>query len=306
MKTRVLHFDVFTSQPGKGNPAGIVLLPDHLDRTGMQTVAATTGFPDTAFVLPSKIADFEIRYFSPRREIDLCGHATIAAAMALRDAGLVEKSGDCEFSFETKAGVLPIKIQSADGQDLVIMSHAPSRFQTFGGNRSLLMQTLAVAEDDLHPTLPILYGFTGRWTLVVPVRSLCAIQRMTPETANFSEVLADMPEASIHPFCLEAIGMGVHMHARHFSPPSSGTIEDPVTGTASGVLGAYYQEFIAKRGDTLEPIIVEQGYEVHREGRVLVWAERVGNSYSVRIGGSAVFAGELICASRLGNDPPER
>lgn len=295
MKIRVLHFDVFASQPGKGNPAGIVLMPDDLDSIGMQAVAASTGFNDTAFVFPSTSADFAIRYFSPRREVDLCGHATVAAATALYSAGLVDMSGRGEFLLETKAGILPIRIQPTEGLPIVLMSQAPSRFQTFSGSRNLLMRALAAAEEDLHPTLPILYGSMGRWTLVVPVRSLSAIQRMKPETAKFPEILDEMPDASIHPFCLETIGTGVHMHARHFSAPSSGTIEDAVTGTASGVLGAYYQEFVARPKYLSEPMIVEQGYEVGREGRVLVWAEPLTEGYAVRIGGSAVFVGELLC-----------
>lgn len=295
-KIRVLHFDVFTSQPGKGNPAGIVLFPDRLDGKAMQAIATSAGFNDTAFVVPSTAADFGIRYFSPKREVDLCGHATIAAATALHAAGLLERAEEIEFSLETKAGVLPIKIKTASQREpLVVMSQAPSRFQAFNGDRLLLMQALEVSEEDLHPTLPIMYGSTGRWTLIMPMRSLGAVQRMRPHTAKFPEALIDMPDASIHPFCLEAIGSGVHMHARHFSAPSSGTIEDPVTGTASGVLGAYYQEFIAKPRYEPQPMVIEQGYEVGREGRVVVWTERHMDGYAVRIGGSAVLAGEVVC-----------
>lgn len=293
--TRVLHFDVFASQPGKGNPAGIVLFPNHLDGNAMQGVATSAGFNDTAFVVPSTAADFGIRYFSPKREVDLCGHATIAAAPALHAAKFLDGSEEIGFSLETRAGILPIKIETASEREpLVVMSQAPSRFQIFNGHRSLLMRALEISEEDIHPTLPIMYGSTGRWTLIVPMRSLSAVQRIRPHTAEFSKALIDMPDASIHPLCLEAIGSGVHMHARHFSAPSSGTIEDPVTGTASGVLGAYYQEFIARQHEP-QPIIVEQGYEVGREGRVVVWAEKLADGYAVRIGGSAVLAGEIVC-----------
>jgi PhzF family phenazine biosynthesis protein len=296
MRTRVLHFDVFTSRPGRGNPAGIVLLPHHLDTNPMQAVAASAGFTDTAFLVPSTTADFAIRYFSPRKEVDLCGHATIAASTAMHAAGFFRKTVKIEFSLETKAGVLQITIQSGvDAAPLVVMSQTPSRFQVFNGDRSLLLHALDAFEEDLHPTLPLMYGSTGRWTLIVPMRSLSAVQRLQPQTARFPQALCDMPDASIHPFCLETIGAGVHMHARHFSAPSSGTIEDPVTGTASGVLGAYYQEFIARQQCVPQPLVVEQGYEVGREGRVLVWAEREIDSYAVRIGGTAVFVGELLC-----------
>jgi len=291
-ETKVLHFDVFTSQPGKGNPAGIVLLPEGLDSDQMQSIAASVGFNDTAFVVRSDVADFAIRYFSPRKEVDLCGHATIAAAAALRRAGLLPSTDAFTFTLETKAGVLPIKLESPSGNEvLVVMSQAPSQFREFKGSEVLLMEVMGLTQDDIHPALPIIYGSTGRWTLIVPVCSLDAMQRMQPRTDRFPEVI-DIPGASIHPFCLETIDAEAHLHARHFSTPGSGTIEDPVTGTASGVLGAYYQEFISRNEVMPQPLIVEQGYEMNREGRVLVWAKKDNSSYAVKIAGCAVFAGQ--------------
>lgn len=295
MKTRVFHFDVFTSQPGKGNAAGIVLMSDHLDSQAMQLIAASTGFNDTAFIVASQNAHFGIRYFSPRREVDLCGHATIAAATALWTGGYLEEASEIQFSLETKAGILPIGIHPRTDAALIIMSQTPSQFRPFNADRALLATALDVAETEFHPTLPIVYGSTGRWTLAVPVRSRTVLSSMQPKTEMFATVLVDMPEASIHPFCLEDARTGVHMRARHFSSPSSGTIEDAVTGTASGVLGAYYQEFVTNPSVVSTPIVVEQGYEVGREGRVLVWAEKRSDGYAVRIGGSAVLAGELLC-----------
>lgn len=296
MKTTcILHFDVFTSQPGKGNPAGIVLLPEGMDSNAMQAIAASTDFNDTAFIMPSEVADFGIRYFSPRKEVDLCGHATIAAAIAMQGAGLLQDSSVITFSLETKAGILPIRIESTPkGDALVTMGQAQSQFKKFNGNQNVLMEVVGVSEEDIHPSLPVIYGSTGRWTLIIPVRSLSAVQRMQPQTARFQEALVDIPDASIHPFCLETIGTGVHMHARHFSAPGSGTIEDPVTGTASGVLGAYYQEFICGQPRMSQPIVIEQGYEVDREGKVLVWAEKNNDNYTVRIAGSAVLAGQFV------------
>lgn len=151
--------------------------------------------------------------------------------------------------------------------------------------------------DDLHPRLPVIYGSTGRWTLVVPVRGLEVMRRMVPKPQMFAETLVGLPGASLHPFCLETESAGVQMHARHFSSPTSGTVEDPVTGTASGVLGAYYRRFIDTNVERPQPLIVEQGCEIGREGRVLVWAEKHAkdaDSYAVRIAGTACFVEERI------------
>lgn len=292
--TNILHYDVFTTSPGKGNPAGIVLSADNLDDGTMQAIARTTGFNDTAFIASSHVADVRIRYFSPRREVELCGHATIAASIALHTRGrLAGKPLPCDFLLETKAGVLPITIDTtASNEKLVFMSQAPAQFTQYNGDRNLLVQSLGVTPADLHPDFPLVYGSTGRWTLVVPVRNLDAMRNMQSQPTLFADVLSDMPGASIHPFCFEVIGTDADLHARHFSSPSSGTSEDPVTGTASGVLGAYYREFVNRERDAAQPLVIEQGYEMGREGRVLVWASKNADSYAVRIAGKACFVDE--------------
>ena len=79
-----------------------------------------------------------------------------------------------------------------------------------------------------------------------------------------------MPKASIHPFCLETYDSDSDMHARHFSSPSSGTIEDAVTGTASGVMGAYFAKYITRDFEESLNLVVEQGQEIGKNGRVMV------------------------------------
>jgi trans-2,3-dihydro-3-hydroxyanthranilate isomerase len=295
MNIRVQHWDAFTLQPGKGNPAGIVLSATGLSDADMQAIAQRIGFNDTAFVLPSERADFRIRYFAPRREVELCGHATIAAFSALYAARLLPGDKASGYSLETKAGILPIGIENSVRAPLIVMTQGMAQFKSFDGKREAVASAIGISTDDLHSTLPIVYGSTGRWTLVVPVKDLSVMQRMRPFPAQFDAVLSDMPGASIHPFCLETIDPQVNMHARHFSSPASGTLEDAVTGTASGVLGAYYRRFVDHFRDD-KPLVVEQGYEVGREGTVQVWAVRRETEWSVKIAGSACFVKEIKLA----------
>ena len=297
MPIQILHFDVFTLEPGKGNPAGIVLSADALDENTMQLIAAAAGYNDTAFVSASRQAEFQIRYFSPRKEVDLCGHATIAASIALHAHGFfAERPIPHGFSIETKAGILPITIEEdTSGEKIVLMSQADARFRNFNGDLTSLCEALGISTTDLNMDFPVVYGSTGRWTLIFPVRDLDAIRRMRPRNAMFMDVMNDMPTGtSIHPFCMETIGKDVDMHARHFSAPGSGTVEDPVTGAASGVLGAYCQEFTKEKRKQSLPLIIEQGYEVGRPGHVFVWAEKQANSYKVRIAGNACFVDSQI------------
>lgn len=84
---------------------------------------------------------------------------------------------------------------------------------------------------------------TGIWTAIVPLKSLEASKKMVPDNKQFPEVLIDLPKASVHPFTFETVHPDSDLHGRHFSSPYSGTIEDPVTGTASGVMGAYMKHY---------------------------------------------------------------
>ncbi|UPW85422.1 PhzF family phenazine biosynthesis protein [Lysinibacillus sp. Ag94] len=93
----------------------------------------------------------------------------------------------------------------------------------------------------------MVYGSTGIWTLLVPIKNLSYFEKMTPQTTDFPDVLKEMPKASVHPFCLKAFDKYADMHARHFSSPYSGTIEDIPTGTASGVMGAYFANYIDRK-----------------------------------------------------------
>lgn len=144
-------------------------------------------------------------------------------------------------------------------------------------------------ENELHDDLPILYGSTGIWTLLVPIKELKSFKKMKPNTRIFTSILKEMPNASIHPFCLETYDAQADMHGRHFSSPTSGTIEDAVTGTASGVMGAFYAKYIDSSFKETLNLTVEQGQEIDKEGRVMVHVSKSGENFAVAITGNAVY-----------------
>ncbi|MNC50275.1 putative isomerase YddE [compost metagenome] len=109
----------------------------------------------------------------------------------------------------------------------------------------------------------------------------------------FPGILDQNPKSSIHPFGFETVDQNAMMHARHFSSPYSGTIEDPSTGTASGVMGAYYLTYINKEASSVE-FIVEQGHEISRDGKIYVQAVRNESGIDVYISGTAVFVREFL------------
>ncbi|GAA0323324.1 PhzF family phenazine biosynthesis protein [Oceanobacillus oncorhynchi subsp. oncorhynchi] len=285
---KVYHYDAFSKVPNKGNPAGVVLNGDELTDEQMQEVAFKVGFNETAFPVKSETADLGIRFFTPGHEMNLCGHATMATVYALKTKGLF---GDKrELTIETKAGILPVRLDSAAEKEITItMNQAAPEFVAFHGSKMDLAHSIGIEGSDIHDNLPILYGSTGAWTLLIPINNLEAFRKMKPENKDFPAILKEMPKSSVHPFCIETYDTDADMHARHFSSPFSGTVEDAVTGTASGVMGAYYADYIREDRKDVLKLVVEQGHEIGKDGRVGVQVSKNGESYDIQITGNAVF-----------------
>ena len=292
MKTvQVFHYDAFTTKPDKGNPAGIVLNGYDLSEREMQEVARKVGFNETVFAVHSDVADIRLRYFTPGQEMDLCGHATTAIVYALKTTGgLGDKT---EITIETNAGVLPVGIDQCGDETFVTMQQATPQFKDFGGSKTELAQVLGIEREDIDDEMPTLYGSTGTWTLLVPIKTLDAFHKMKPKNKEFPSVLKELPKASIHPFCMSTNDPAADMHARHFSSPFSGTVEDPVTGTASGVMGAYYAAYLRNDSEEKFNLVVEQGQEIGKDGRVAVCVSKCEETYTVKIKGTAVFVKEF-------------
>ncbi|OEH93641.1 PhzF family phenazine biosynthesis protein [Bacillus solimangrovi] len=287
----VFHYDAFSNEPNKGNPAGVVLNTDSLTDKQMQEIALKVGFNETTFPVKSDVADIRLRYFTPGHEMSLCGHGTVSTIYALASKGILNKE---EITIETRAGILPIKLDRKDDEHInITMKQANPKFEQFNEAIDELAKSIGLMKDDLDLDLPIVYGSTGTWTLVIPIKELSAFKRMEPNNKLFPSILKEMPNASIHPFCLETDDETADMHARHFSSPYSGTVEDPVTGTASGVLGAYYATYINNNDDEKLNLLVEQGHEIGKKGQVKVAVSKQENDYEVEITGSAVYVKEF-------------
>ncbi|MGW5954980.1 PhzF family phenazine biosynthesis protein [Bacillus mycoides] len=290
----VFHYDAFTNKPNMGNPAGVVLEADGLTEEEMQRIAEKVGFNETAFVLSSEVADIRMRYFTPGFEMDLCGHGTVGTIYALRERGLLEEK--INLTIETKAGILPIQIgANENGETFIKMRQAAPQFKDFTGSKEELAHSIGLEVTDLDASVPIVYGSTGNWTVIVPIKNLDACERMKPKNEAFPSVLKEIPKASIHPVCLETYDEQVQMHGRHFSSPYAGTVEDPVTGTASGVMGAYYATYLEKDFDHELELIVEQGQEINKDGRVTVYVTKdvENEKLQIDIAGTAVYVKEF-------------
>jgi PhzF family phenazine biosynthesis protein len=219
--------------------------------------------------------------------MNLCGHGTVASIYGYMERNNIQSSRD--IMIETLAGVLKVHYDYEHKE--IRMEQAPAEFMLFQGDVDRLAASIGIVREDIDQSLPIVYGSTGIWTLIVPIKQVGTFLRMKPNNKEFQEILTQLPTASVHPICMETYDKTCAMHGRHFSASRSGTVEDPVTGTASGVMGAYYIEYVNRCNQA--EIMVEQGYEIGKKGLVRVNAKRREEQIHINIAGKAVFIREL-------------
>ncbi len=217
---KIYQVDAFTDRPFSGNPAAVCLQENVMEDEAMQCIAAEMNLSETAFVLPAGDG-FNLRWFTPAIEVDLCGHATLASAHVLWEAGVLNVSQTARFY--TRSGVLTAT-HSTDGITLDFPAQPPEETSP----PSDLILSLDVK--------PIYTGFNGSDYLVV-VEDASIIRALNPNYHQMSQVkmrgvivtaLADAEEAN-----------GVDFVSRFFAP-AAGIDEDPVTGSAHCCLGPYW------------------------------------------------------------------
>jgi PhzF family phenazine biosynthesis protein len=278
---RALQVDAFTDEPLSGNPAGVVPDADGLAASQMQAIAREFSVSETAFLLPSGPADRKVRYFTPTQEVDLCGHATVAAHAHLHEDGVIEAG---THTLETNVGVLDIDV-AEDGT--VWMTQDDPTVQPVDVDYDRLADVLGVpvgSLQDVGADMPTAVASTGLPFLVVPVNFLEHVGNADPDMAAVEELCDEYDATGLYAFTFDALAADATLHARMFAP-GAGVSEDPVTGTASGAAGAYLRDVSAFDGELPDEMVFEQGHFVDRSGRVRV---RVGET--VRVGGGAATA----------------
>lgn len=279
-----LQVDAFSDRPLGGNPCAVVLDADGLDPATMQAVAREMNLSETSFVRTSARADVGARYFTPAAEIPMAGHPTVATLFALADAGRLALDGArTEVTLELPAGVLPVVLEAEDGRvTCVTMSQCRPEFgEPLDAAR--VLPVLGLSPHDVLDGLPPSVVSTGTPQLLVAVRSLGAVRRAAPDGPAHRRLARELGFFSTHVFALEGVDGG-QTFARHFAPGEPG-FEDPVTGSASGAMGA----LLWRHGRLGPRFLADQGHGMGRPGRVAV--EVVGppdDIETVRVGGAAV------------------
>ena len=283
--------DVFTDHIFGGNPLAVFTEGQKLKEEDLQKIAREMNLSETSFVYPStkNEADFDVRIFTPTREIPFAGHPTLGSAYVLRKYGAA-KENPLRLNF--KAGVIPV---STEG-DRSFMQHPPAQILHELIPSKIIAEALGIPLSSLDGNLPIKVVTTGFPALFVPVNSLSVINKIAINTQTLNEVLDPLKIDMIYPFCRETLNPNNTVHSRAFAP-SLGILEDPATGSVAGAMGAYWAS-LSNEVDI--SMVIEQGYAMQRPSLIYV---EVSNReiQKIRVGGQcqSVFTGLMDLEGKL-------
>ena len=276
---RYFILDAFTNQPFGGNPAGVVLLDTDSfpEEKLMLQIAAELRYSETAFVRRDADKEFTIRYFTPKAEVELCGHATIASFVLLNHEGLA--SGQC--LCHTLAGDLHI-----EAGEKVMMQMATPRILSTIEETDELYKALGV--NHYRPTMPVQIAYSGLNDIMLPLLDVDTLQNLKPDMEAIAAITKRYDAVSFHVFAFDNDGYTAHV--RDFAPLYD-IPEESATGTANAALTYYLQQCGCL--DAEADCAFLQGEAM---GRPSVVATRIQKDGSIYVGGTAaiVARGELF------------
>jgi PhzF family phenazine biosynthesis protein len=259
----IYQVDAFTEEPFKGNPAGVCLLDVPAEASWMQNVAAEMNVAETAFPLPEGDG-FRLRWFTPKVEVRLCGHATLAAAHVLWEEGILPK--DREARFETLSGLLTARRQGPEIElnfpSRPVNSQPPDWAEAVVGALGIKPSFIGMSAEDI----------------LIEAADEEAVRTVEPDFAT----LRSLPARGVI-VTSRSSDPNFDFISRFFAP-AVGVDEDPVTGSSHCVLTPFWAQRLGKAAMT--------AYQASARGGVL----RVRlDGDRVRIAGRAVtiIHGEL-------------
>ncbi|MGH9025046.1 MAG: PhzF family phenazine biosynthesis protein [Acidimicrobiia bacterium] len=252
----LFQVDAFTDAPLAGNPAAVVILESPAPQPWMQAVAAEMNLSETAFARSRSEETYELRWFTPTVEVDLCGHATLATAHVLFETGAASSSAGVVF--ETRSGALPVR---AEREGNLVMDFPADPVRRWSPTAEV------VAALGCEPVA----GFRGGGIPIVELADEAAVRAVVPDFARLAatepgSAIVTAPSATpLYDFVSRCYG------------PRFGIAEDPVTGSSHCALGPLWAERLGRselraqqvsaRGGSM--IVRPQGDRVELAGRAV-------------------------------------
>jgi PhzF family phenazine biosynthesis protein len=274
--TEILRYAAFTADPRGGNPAGIVLDASGLSDAEMLAIAAEVGYSETAFIVsaqpppppprhlggPSEAAGYDnsggrstyrVRYFSPEIEVPFCGHATIAAAVAL---------GPGEHVFTTNAGEVPITVD--DNNRATLTSVPPMIDDLDPADLAPLLKALNYSDSDLDESLPPKVAYAGAYHPVIALSTRAELAALDYDYEALKDLMTARGWTTVQ--LIHRADDDTFDVRDPF--PAGGVYEDPATGAAAAALGGYLRELWIVPDDAV--LTLRQGDDMGRPSRITV------------------------------------
>ncbi len=281
----IYQIDAFTSKSFKGNSAGVTF-GDNLTDHEMQEIAKEMNLAETAFLSkldPSSVesdkADYNLRWFTPVTEVELCGHATIASLHFLKEKNILKDN--ISVKMKTRSGILNCKAE--DGY--YFMQIPLYSLKEFEGDKEEIIKALNIDSSSLDKEIPFIILENGY--LYIYIKDLSSLHNLQPDFKALKNITKTKNEfTAVVVFTLETIDKESFAHSRFFAP-YYGIDEDPVTGSANGpfLLVLKKLNFIKDTGNEIT-LKFEQGDVLNRQGRVQVRYNQ--NNKELYISGEAV------------------
>lgn len=281
----IFQIDAFTNKAFYGNPA-CVTLTESLREDEKQLIATEMNLSETAFIRTSEIADYKLQWFTPTKEVDLCGHATIASLHFLFEKELI--SDKQKVTFETRSGIINCFVENRK----YFMQLPIPQLSEFGGCKEEILNALnidRIAVSDL-PFILLDNGY-----LFICIDSLKSLWKIRPDFNLLKELSITKKEfLEIAVFTIETVENDSSAHLRFFAP-FHGIDEDPVTGSACGPLLLVMRQLgLINNYLDITEVRFEQGYVMKRNSIVNVKFNSSKNELFISGNAVTVIRGNLL------------
>ena len=294
---KVYQIDSFSDKKFLGNPAGVVYNADGLNEVDMQRIARELNNSETAFIFSSDSQEYDVhvRFFTPLKEVPICGHATIAAhyVIALENK-LKEKT--C-IRQKTGAGILPVEIEPLGNSYNIVMTQGKVEFGNIieGNDLGRLVSALGIDNNDLITEAPVQIVSTGHSKVMIGIKDYQQLHNLTPDMGELNKLSEKINCNGYFVFTFDSNEADILIKGRMFAP-AIGIEEDPVTGNANGPVGAYIVKYKLSEFDDNLKFSAKQGMSIDREGKINVNVSiENGEPVKVQVSGTAtvVFKTEI-------------
>lgn len=293
-----VQIDVFTSRRLEGNALAVFTDAHGLSDAEMQGLAGETNLQETTFVFRRDAATereqgVKVRVFVPNQEIPFGGHPTLGTAMVLRSLGVASKKATptgsseiAEITLDLKVGRIPVTFRTDQSGNTFGEMRQVDPFFGPVHDRDTIASLLDLSAADISSDAPIQTLSTGLFFILVPIKNLATLQRLTVAPQKAYDYLSRQKLPGLGDFYYVTRDTGdpaIGLRSRGLFS----TGEDPATGSASGCTAAWMVRYgIAKPEETVH---ILQGAEIKRPSHIFVRATKDGDTVTnVRVGGHAV------------------